>query len=291
MQSVRGAGEIRVKPVRARFQNGGFTLLEPVDLPEGAEFVLTVEPSVSLDVWRAQVSFRCVEVEPLGARFSWFLPGPGTGAPRVRRCFILAESQPLGHVDVTPGVLQLEHRISLTPHEIPRKLEFCLHFEDQAGERHLVEVIHVRIPAVQVVLQDLADGPPAAWEVEGNWGRIDGGVWTDSPVGDYGNNADYSLTSPLISLGALEGTTLVFEERHNIEEFSDWCHLEVQCEDGPWERLSRYTGMMAWQPQCFDLSPYDGTRVRLRFRLVSDRSVTRDGFYFRNLVVAGRRAR
>lgn len=280
-----------MKPVRARFQNGGFTLLEPLDLPDGAEVVLTVEHPLQGLAWRAQVSFRCVKVEPLSATFAWFLPGPGTGAPRVRRCVILQGSRPVADLTLSAGALSWEHSLPLHPHELPRQIDFTLQFEDMTGVLHEVEEIRVRIPAVQVVLQDRADGPPAAWEVEGTWGRIDGGIWTDSPVGDYRNNADFSLTSPLISLGALEGTVLVFEERHNIEEFSDWCFLEVQAEDGPWERLSRYTGMSAWQPQCFDLSAYDGMRVRLRFRLVSDRSVTRDGFYFRNLVVAGRGSR
>lgn len=278
-----------MKPVRARFHNGGFTLLEPVDLPEGVEVVLTVERPIEEELWRAQVSFRCVELEPLGATFSWFLPAPGAGAPRVRRCHIGLESAAVAQVEVAAGALHLDHRVPLTPHDRPRQLEFSLGFEDDAGVVHDVESIHVRVPAVHVVLQDRADGPPAPWVVEGNWGRLDEGVWTDSPVGDYGNNADYSLTSPLLSLGGLEGTVLAFEERHNIEEFSDWCLLEVQSEDGPWERLSQYTGLSPWRAQRFDLSLYDGTRVRLRFRLVSDRSVTRDGFYFRNLVVAGRR--
>ena len=180
----------------------------------------------------------------------------------------------------------MEQSVPLPPRPHPGRLEFGLRFIDQEGGEHLVDEIVVRVPAVQVVLEDQVSGPPAAWTKEGNWGRLETGIWTDSPVGDYPNCSDFSLTSPLISLGGLERTVLVFEERHSIEEFSDWCYLEVQCEDGPWERLEGYTGSSGWTLRRFDLSAYDGTRIRIRFRLISDRSVTRDGFFLRNLMMA-----
>lgn len=278
--------------MRARFQAGTLVPLEPLDLPEGAEVLLTVEELLPAAPWRDLASFHCARLEPLSATFAWTVPGPDSGAPPVRRCRILGESGVLADLPVPSGCLHLEHAVALPAHAEARRQEFSLHFVEPSGLAHAVDTVPIRLPGVHVVLRDEVGGPPADWGREGSWGRLEDGSWTDSPVGDYANSADFSLTSPLISLGPLEGTTLDFEERHNIEEFSDWCFLEVQGEDGPWERVARYTGISAsWQRQHLDLSAWDGTRIRLRFRMVSDRSVTRDGFYFRNLLLAGRRLR
>ena len=280
-----------MKLIRARYVGEAFKPLEPVDLAEGTEVLLGVDDRPQRGSWRDLVSFCCTGVAPLFATFSWFLPGPGPGVPRVKACHLLEDgsggTRVVARISPAPGTLHVEQTIPLVPAESARRLEFGLRFVDVEGGEHLVDEILVRVPPTRVVFQDLPGGPAAPWVREGSWGRLDSGIWADSPVGDYANNSDFSLTTPLISLGGLERTVLAFEERHSLEEGSDFCHVEVQGEDGPWARLASYTGTSSWTSRRFDLAAYDGTRIRVRFRLVSDRSVTRDGFFVRQVVLAG----
>jgi len=279
-----------MRRLRARYQDGVLTPLEALSLSEGAEVVLLLEESPQLEDWHEQVRFACRQVEPLSALFSWTMPLQGGGGPRVRMCQVLTRdsrgTRLLGSVAPAPGSVQIEMRVDLPPRQEIASQEFTLRFVDQEGTEQLADRVVVLLPAVRVLMQDLVGQPPAQWTRQGSWGRMEDGTWSDSPLGDYPNDADFSLTSPLISLGGLESSVLTFQERHCLEEGADWCALEVQGQDGPWQVLARYTGVSDWKAQALDLSDFDGTRIRLRFRLRSDRSVTRDGFYFRNLVLA-----
>ncbi|MGI5845217.1 MAG: antitoxin AF2212-like protein [Candidatus Xenobium sp.] len=279
-----------MRRLRARYQNGVLTPLETLPLPEGAEVVLHIEASPLPEDWRGQVHFQCRQVTPISALFTWTMPLQGVGVPRVRLCKILTReawgTQVLGSVVPPPGAVQVEMLVELPPRPEVSSQEFTLQFVDQEEIEELAGRVVVLLPEVRVLLQDLPGQPPADWNCQGSWERLEDGTWTDSPSGDYPNNADFSLTSPLISLGGLDSSVLTFQERHCLEDGADWCTLEVQGQDGPWQILARYTGTSDWKAQALDLSAYDGTRVRLRFRLRSDRSVTRDGFYFRNLLLA-----
>lgn len=279
-----------MRRLRARYQDGVLTPLEALSLSEGAEVVLHLEESPPPEDWHGQVHFQCRQVTPLSALFTWTMPLQGAGGPRVRLCQVLTRDargiRLLGSVAPPPGAVQVELRVELPPRSEVASQEFTLRFVDQEETEQLAGRVVVLLPAVRVLLQDLLGQPPAEWNRQGSWGRLEDGTWSDSPSGDYPNNADFSLTSPLISLGGLESSVLTFQERHCLEEGADWCTLEVQGQDGPWQVLARYTGSSDWKAQALDLSDYDGTRIRLRFRLRSDRSVTRDGFYFRNLLLA-----
>lgn len=280
-----------MRQLRARYQSGLLVPSESLALAEGTEVLLTVQELAPVAPWQEQVRLRCHHLGPLSACFEWNMPVAGMGGPHVRTCQLLTTEETgvrrLASVSPSPGLVHMQVEVGLAPRERPVSTDFSLRFVDLSGREHLAGTLVAVLPAVRVVMQDLAEGPAAAWVREGTWGRLPDGVWCDSPVGDYPNSADFSLVSPLIALGAMEGTVLAFQERHCLEEGADFCLLELQASDGPWEVLKRFTGSAPWSLQRFDLSDYDGTRIRLRFRLLSDRSVTRDGFFFRDLVVAG----
>ena len=110
-----------------------------------------------------------------------------------------------------------------------------------------------------------------------------GGVfsWTDSPGGNYGNNVTTSLTSIPFSLGNRTNSALQFDHRYDLENGFDFGHVEVSKNGGAWITLSTYTNIQStWTSVAFDLSAFDGEpSVQVRFRLVTDPSVTFDGWY------------
>lgn len=144
----------------------------------------------------------------------------------------------------------------------------------------------------------------------GEWGLADpaeghdsANSLTDSPDGDYANYTDSScIMANEVSLNnALEGT-LSFWAKWEIENAWDCCRLEISTDGGvSWTALAtQYTAVASgqgvqvpvgepvfdgsqytWVQNSVDLAPWLGeTDVRFRFRLSSDSSTRRDGFYF-----------
>lgn len=108
-------------------------------------------------------------------------------------------------------------------------------------------------------------------------------AWSDSPGGDYSNHTDISLTlnSPL-NLTGLTNPTLTFWSWLDLETGYDDAYVEVSTNGGStWIQVASYTGHNTnWVKQSINLSAYNSqTDLRLRFRLVTDYSVTYDGWY------------
>jgi len=133
---------------------------------------------------------------------------------------------------------------------------------------------------------------------------------TDSPFGDYADQDtnDCAMALP-IDLTSASSCTLSFYAKWEIESNWDCCKLEISTDGGTaWTPLATdytvpasgqgaqkpagapvFDGTQAtWVHNVVDLSPYENeTDVRFRFRLVSDTSVHRDGFYFDDFVIYG----
>jgi len=166
---------------------------------------------------------------------------------------------------------------------------FAIRSTDKVGKASEISTTSATVPAAQVAFED--DGNPANW-VAGSWGQVEvpgrGKVWTDSPSGDYGNNANSAITSKSISLANLSGSKLIFDAKYATENNYDKVQLEVSRDGGRnWDAKATFTGASEWGSRSVDLSAYDGQNVQVRFRLTSDGSVTGDGFSFANVVVAG----
>ncbi len=118
----------------------------------------------------------------------------------------------------------------------------------------------------------------------GNWGTASPGATgalslQDSPGGNYGNNWDtYVWTT--VDLTGYSSANLTFTHRYDIESGYDYAYVEASSDGTNWTQLASYTGSQtAWQTETLDLSPFAGGVVYLRFRLVTDYSVTYDGWY------------
>jgi subtilisin family serine protease len=114
-------------------------------------------------------------------------------------------------------------------------------------------------------------------------------AWTDSPDGDYQNNADtaLSLARP-IDLSSLTVPGLIFWHRYQFESGYDYGHVEASTDGGAnWVEVNRYTGSQAnWTRGQASLGRFAGQpAVWLRFRLTSDESVRRDGWIIDDVAV------
>jgi hypothetical protein len=106
---------------------------------------------------------------------------------------------------------------------------------------------------------------------------------TDSPSGDYPNNATTTMTlQSSLDLSESEHAELVFWHRYDTESGYDYCNVEVSTNGGgSWTRVAQYSGEEAsWREITLDLDSYVGTAAfKVRFVLVSDGWVQRDGWY------------
>ncbi|HEX9950535.1 MAG TPA: M14 family zinc carboxypeptidase [Rubricoccaceae bacterium] len=141
----------------------------------------------------------------------------------------------------------------------------------------------------------------AGWTAAGGWG-LSTAVFTsgpssfaDSPAGPYTNNTDRTLTRTA-SISVPAGASLAFRTRYDLEPGYDVATVEAQVGTGAWTPLAGrltvpatgsapvpagtpvYTGSRGgFADEAVDLP--SGPAVRVRFRLRSDGSQTRDGMY------------
>ena len=115
-------------------------------------------------------------------------------------------------------------------------------------------------------------------------------AWTDSPGGNYQNDLNVLLWSPIIDLTEVDSATLTFWHQYAFapgDEGNVW--VARQREDGWWwteERLQTFSGTNpSWQQTSLDLTPFVGEPIRLAFQLVSDASETADGWYIDDVAV------
>lgn len=117
-------------------------------------------------------------------------------------------------------------------------------------------------------------------------------VWGTDLDSTYSNNANYSLISPVIDLTDVENAALSFNQWYEIETNYDIGYVEITSDEGDtWNELGKFshsTNGMQWAPAFYDISNYIGSEIQVRFRLKTDGSVVKAGWYlddFRILAV------
>ncbi|MFA6438922.1 MAG: M14 family zinc carboxypeptidase [Bacteriovoracaceae bacterium] len=155
------------------------------------------------------------------------------------------------------------------------------------------------------------------WSV-GSWGITDDGInentfFTDSPNGNYLPNTDNVMTlfSP-IDLSGYQFAELKFKTKWAIESTWDFGTVEVSTNNGSsWSTLrtnysrkgsgrsrsgfgkqpstaygyDAFVPGLTWVEQSADLTPYIGKQIKVRFRLNTDGTQQRDGWYVDNICV------
>lgn len=147
----------------------------------------------------------------------------------------------------------------------------------------------------QMVLEDDVEGGNIGWTAQSPWAITTEASaspthsWTDSPGGDYDDNRNVSLTSPMVDLTGMTGATLEFAHIYDLESGYDYGYVEVSDDGGAsWETVATYNGTHTspWETVTVALPQLDGVAAaRIRFRLETDVSVTRDGWHVDDILL------
>jgi carboxypeptidase T len=153
------------------------------------------------------------------------------------------------------------------------------------------------LPPWITLLADDVEGGNVGWTAQSPWAITAEASfspthsWTDSPGGNYANNANKSLTAPPLDCTGLAGVRLSFRQIYDLEAGFDFGRVEVSTDGGgSWSPVTLYTGTHtgSWEAVELPLPMLDGVAAgRVRFRLTSDGGVTRDGWHLDDLVVEG----
>ncbi|MCD4751335.1 MAG: hypothetical protein K8R59_18345, partial [Thermoanaerobaculales bacterium] len=156
--------------------------------------------------------------------------------------------------------------------------------------------VNFQLQPFEVPLFDDAEDGNQGWTIQSPWALTNESAhsgthsWTDSPGGNYGNNADTSLTSPLIDLSDVENVELRFFHTYTTEDGYDYAIVEYSTNGGStWSEGARWDGSNSgWNEVVLQIPDLNGApQALIRFRLDSDGSITRNGWYVDDITVRG----
>lgn len=108
-------------------------------------------------------------------------------------------------------------------------------------------------------------------------------VWATDLDNTYENGSNSSLVSPVIDLSDVSEATLTFNHWYEIEGGYDYGYVEATADGGAtWTELGKFshsTNGKQWTPVFYNLGAFAGHEVQFRFRLTSDNSVVKTGWY------------
>ncbi|MBW8878513.1 MAG: S-layer homology domain-containing protein [Acidobacteria bacterium] len=111
--------------------------------------------------------------------------------------------------------------------------------------------------------------------------------WTTSPDGPYGPNLNSSIFTPTIDLSGVTAAGLSFWHHYDLESGFDRGNVWVTPDDGVSFTLQTgFTGTKSgWTLEGVDLSSFAGQRLRIVFQLLTDSSISGNGWYLDDFVV------
>ncbi len=128
------------------------------------------------------------------------------------------------------------------------------------------------------------------WAITSENAHSPSNSWTDSPGGNYSNNRNTSLTSPVLDLSDYTNVELNFWQICDTEAGYDYCRVEISTNGGStWTEVAAYDGSSStWEEITLATPSLDGqASARVRFRFTSDGSVVDDGWHLDDIVVRG----
>ncbi|WP_439330844.1 S8 family serine peptidase [Neobacillus piezotolerans] len=114
-------------------------------------------------------------------------------------------------------------------------------------------------------------------------------VWGTDLDGNYESSSNFSLVSPVIDLSQVNNATLAFSHWYELETNYDKGYVEITKDGGTtWTQLGMFshsTNGKNWSTVSYDIASYAGQQVQVRFRVTSDGSVVKLGWYIDNFAV------
>jgi hypothetical protein len=134
-------------------------------------------------------------------------------------------------------------------------------------------------------------GSPNSWAQTTSQSHSPTHSWTDSPAGNYANNTNNWVRSPLIDLSGRVETQISFWHHYVTESGWDYAYPEYSINGGTtWQSFlpDGYTGDSGgWLNESLGAAVLDNqANVRLRFHLTSDGGVVADGWYVDDVQVS-----
>ncbi len=133
----------------------------------------------------------------------------------------------------------------------------------------------------------------ARWTMTGNWGisteAYSGqGALSDSPLGNYPDNADQSVEmSDASTVLHADDCWLYYRLQVDMECCCDHFRTLLQVNSGGWITLATENCYQSYTLMGYDLSAYveDGDQIRIRFEFTSDYSINGDGIHLDEMLI------
>ncbi len=135
-------------------------------------------------------------------------------------------------------------------------------------------------------------GSPNSWAITTNQSHTPTHSWTDSPAGDYQNNANNWVRTPAYDLSGKRHVQVSGWFKYALEAGWDYAYLEYSLNGGgTWNTanpLATFNGSQTdWWFELVDAPELDNqANVALRIHLVSDGGVTEDGIYVDDMALS-----
>ncbi len=130
----------------------------------------------------------------------------------------------------------------------------------------------------------------APWAITDEASHSPSHSWTDSPGGNYANNKNTSLTSPIFNLQNWEEVGLTFWHTYDIQITYDSGIVEYSTDGGTtWVEAARFDGIQTdWSQVSLNLPALAGSATaRIRFRLQTNNLIYRDGWHIDDIQLMG----
>ncbi len=171
----------------------------------------------------------------------------------------------------------------------PTQYSYRVYVIDTLGTASLgseVQTATYTVPTNTFAFQDSMDVATTNWAWGAPWGATTTtfhsapSSWTDSPGASYTNNVNTALAT-VVNLSGSAEPVLTFWHRYDLETNGDYGRVEVSSDGGAtWSAVLTVTGTdSSWQRERISLNTWIGETIGLRFRLQSNASASRDGWY------------
>jgi len=149
--------------------------------------------------------------------------------------------------------------------------------------------VYILVGPGNTVLSDNAESSFGNWTTNQGWALTTSQSnspthsFTDSPLGNYADDADNSMTlATAINIASAQSLFLSFNHKYATEPGYDFCNVEVSTGNNTWQKVRSYSGIQnLWTAHSIDLTSFaeGASQIKVRFRLSSDGFLNDDGWY------------